>query len=272
MLETNIYSTHLAGIIPIAGEQLNFNMPWTDSLMPINQNYHALERAINTAAQAGCNTIWIILHRETQPLIRKKIGEWIYDPETIWKGHNVFFNKVEIPIYYVAINPRDRGRRDSFGWSALYGARVSSYISMKISKWVIPKKFFIVSPFGVMDDETIKNSRELLKSNKNIYFSYENKSFLDNTYLPFTFTQQEFEKCRIFFKEKYSGDETKKSFKDIFEPISLSEYSNINLNWFYNISSWDLYTKFLGSEHNKLCTRPKYMVNHKWWGLVKDKE
>lgn len=270
MIETNLYSTHIAGIIPIAGIPLDFNMPWDDCLIPVHQNYHAVERAVHTAAVAGCSTIWIISYRETQPLIKKKIGEWVYDPESIWKPPNVFFNKKEIPIYYVAINPKDRRRRDSQAWSVLYGAKVSSYVSMKISRWVIPRKFLVVSPYGVIDEEAIKSSRDIICGQPNIYFESNGKSFLDNEHLPFTFTQQEYEECKKFFIERYTGDETKKTFYDIFSPINLMSYSKIEPKWFYNISTWDGYSKFIGSEYNKLCARPKYMVTHKWWGLVKD--
>lgn len=271
MIETNIYSKHLAGIIPVASPPLDFNMPWADCLMPVHKNYFAIERAINTAALAGCNTIWIVLHKEAQPLIRKKIGEWIYDPETIWNPRNVFLNKVEIPIYYIAINPVDRNRRDSQAWSALYGAKVSSYVSMKISKWVIPKKFFVVSPYGVIDDQIIKTSRASLMKDKNVCFSYNSKTFLDNTHLPFTFTQEEYKICSADFKQKYTGDETKKTFFEIFEKIDINQYETHSPEWFYNISNWDSYSKFLGSEHVNLCTRPKYMVKHEWYGLIKDR-
>jgi len=271
VIETNKYSTHLAGIIPVAGTPLDFNMPWGDCLMPIHQNYHAIERAVNTASLAGCNTIWIVLYRETQPLIKKKLGEWIYDPETIWKSPNVFFNKIETPIYYVSINPRDRQRRDSQGWSTLYGSKVASYISMKLSKWLIPKRFLVVSPYGVIDDDIIRDSRSLLRGTENVAFTSSGKSFLNDEYLPFTFTQKEFEECKKLFAERYTGDETKKKISEIFEPVKLDTFTQVEANWFYNISNWDGYSKFIGSEHNKLCARPKYMVTHKWWGFVKDK-
>jgi len=270
VIETNQYSRHLAGIIPLAGPPLDFNMPWHDSMIPINSGYHAVERAINTAALAGCNTIWVILHREAQPLIRKKIGEWIYDPESIWKGYNVFFNKIEVPIYYVCVNPIDRYRRDSLAWSSLYGAKVASYISAKISKWVLPKKFLVVSPYGISNDETIKNCREILRSDKNIAIINNSKTFLDNIHSPFSFSQKEYEECRKNFKQKYTGDETRKTFGEVFESIKLESYDKIEADWFYNISSWEGYRQFLSSQHNILCQRPKYMVNHEWWGLVKD--
>ena len=62
-------SFHLAGIIPIAGQDLDFNMPWHDCLMPIAQNYLAVERAVVECAYAGCETIWVVCHDDMQPLI-----------------------------------------------------------------------------------------------------------------------------------------------------------------------------------------------------------
>jgi hypothetical protein len=36
---------HLAGIVPVASQALDFDFPWHDSCMPISQNYLAIERA-----------------------------------------------------------------------------------------------------------------------------------------------------------------------------------------------------------------------------------
>lgn len=270
-METNNLSQHLAGIVPVAGLPLDYNMPWHDSLMPIHQNYHAVERAVHTAAMAGCQTIWVVLHRESQPLIKKKITSWVYDPVHVWQKPNPFFSKKEIPVYYVAINPKDRGRRDSQAWSTIYGARVASYISLKISRWVLPKRFLVVSPYGVSCEDSIRDARMELRSTKNVLFSNNGKTFLDNEHLPFTFDADGYKKCREAFKQNYSGTDDNKTFREIFSPIDTKSYNNINLNWFYNISHWDGYSSFLGSEHNKLCVRPKYLVSHKWWGFSKDK-
>ena len=35
----NMSSFHLAGIVPIAGQKLDFDFPWHDCLQPINKNY-----------------------------------------------------------------------------------------------------------------------------------------------------------------------------------------------------------------------------------------
>jgi len=270
-METNNLVHHVAGIIPVAGEPLNFNMPWHDSMMPVHKDYHAVERAVHSAAVAGCQTIWIILHRETQPLIKKKITSWIYDPSNVWRGSNVYFNKKEIPVYYVAINPKDRKRRDSQAWSALYGARVASYVSLKISRWVVPKRFLVVSPYGVSCEETLKENRYLIRASQNVLFKYNGKTFLDDEHIPFTFDANGYKTCKDYFRENYSGNDSDKKFSDVFKKIDVSTYRTLELPWHYNISDWDKYRLFLSSEHSKLCTRPKYMVKHKWHGLIPDK-
>lgn len=270
-METNSYSHHIAGIIPVAGQPLDYNMPWHDSLMPIHQDYHAVERAVHSAAMAGCQTIWVVLHREAQPLIKKKITSWVYDPIHIWEGTNPFMNKKEIPVYYVAINPKDRKRKDSQAWSVLYGAKIASYISLKISRWVVPKRFLVISPYGVTCEESLRRSRLDIKSTQNVLFTYNNKTFLDNEHLPFTFDAEQYKLCKEHFRLNYKGDDTNKSFKDLFSVINAQSYRNIAVDYHYNISNWDGYRAFLASEHNKLCERPKYLVKHKWHGFVPDK-
>ena len=76
-------SFHLAGIIPVSGQDLGFNMPWHDCLMPVAQNYLAVERAVVECAYAGCETIWVVCHDDMQPLIRHRLGDWVSDP--VWE-------------------------------------------------------------------------------------------------------------------------------------------------------------------------------------------
>lgn len=270
-METNDLSYHLASIIPVAGQPLDYNMPWNDALMPIHQDYHAVERAVHTAAMAGSNTIWVVLYRETQPIIKKKLSSWIYDPIHVWEKPYVFFNKREIPIYYVAISPKDRRRRDSFAYSILHGARVASYISLKISRWVVPKRFLVVSPYGVVDEESIRAARIDLKGKDKTRFAYDNKTFLDNEHIPFTFDAEDYKLCKDNFKKIFYNNSTNATVGEVFEPLKANVYRDLPLDWYYNISSWDGYSRFIGSQHNKTCTRPKYMVTHKWRGFVKDK-
>jgi len=76
----NSHSFHLAGIVPVAGQKLDFNFPWHDCLQPIGKNYLAVERAVLECAYAGCETIWVVCHNDMQPLIKHRLGEYVLDP------------------------------------------------------------------------------------------------------------------------------------------------------------------------------------------------
>jgi hypothetical protein len=136
---------------------------------------------------------------------------------------------------------------------------------------MIPKRFLVIPPYGVVADEAMKASRNLLRGQHNIVYTKDDKTFLDNEYMPFTFDMDGYEICRKKFKDEYTGNETRKTYNDIFSQIDLSRYAKIQMPWFYNISSWDGYSNFIGSKHNLLCSRPPYMISKKWYGLVKDK-
>jgi hypothetical protein len=73
-------STHLAGIIPVVQNTLNFEMPWHDCMMPIAPDYMALEHSVYECAMAGCHTIWIVAAEDVSPLARKRIGDFVQDP------------------------------------------------------------------------------------------------------------------------------------------------------------------------------------------------
>ena len=104
---------HLAGIVPIAGQPLDFNMPWHESLMPLAPGYLAVERAVLECAYAGCETIWIVCADDVTPLLRYHIGEIIQDP--VYTYRHFELNKAEVKrpirIYYVPINIRDINKR-----------------------------------------------------------------------------------------------------------------------------------------------------------------
>ena len=73
--ENNTNYFHLAGIIPVAGQALDFDQLWPDCMMPIAPNYTLIEAAVAECAWAGCDTIWIICNDDIAPAIKKKIGE-----------------------------------------------------------------------------------------------------------------------------------------------------------------------------------------------------
>ena len=142
---------NLAGIIPVAGQPLDFNFPWHDSLMPIGHNYLAVEKAVFDCVVAGCNTIWLVCPKDMQPLIRYRLGDWVVDPVRYDKGHTFGSRpKVyEVPIYYTPMHPKDTGRRDCLAWSIITGAQYAWHVSKKISRFAHPDKYFVSFPYGM---------------------------------------------------------------------------------------------------------------------------
>lgn len=282
MIETgtqNISSFHLAGIVPIAGQKLNFNMPWHDSLMPIAQDYLAVERAVLECAWAGCETIWVVCHRDVQCLVKERLGEWIQDPVQLLQDRFYQSNiHRRIPIYYVPIHPKDRDRRDCLSWSALYGALSAYHISNRLSKWVIPDKFYCAFPYGVYDPSQIREQRKKISSKAPFYLTHKGQSVKTGEYLGFTFDGEDFKTCRrelrvagtpsrdpvtnkrIPVEERWSARFF--SVDKVFQYVIFGEDEGCEINGYSRIDNWDDYVKFMsfGEKHQK----PDFFKPKKW--------
>lgn len=291
--QKDVSAFHLAGIVPVAGQKLDFQFPWHDSLMPIANNYTAIEHAIVQCCHAGCETIWIVAHREMQPILRDRIGDWILDYSSI---RQAAFSKLcqgdklkQIPIYYVPIHPKDRERRDCLAWSVIYGSLRAFHISKMISSWIVPDKYFVSFPYGINHLQSIFDSRSLISSPKNFYLTHNGKSIRDGEYLPFTFDKEDFKKFRhvirsgtgvytdvvwdteknrvasqnrLPLEQQYSA----RSFTldKVFGCATLEGNNVASTAWHYRIDSWEKYIQFLASEEAKKLKRPKYFKYHEW--------
>ena len=191
---------NMPAIIPVAGMKTEFGMEWDSSLMPVGPNYTAIEATIFECLHAGCSSIWIVANDDLAPLVKKHIGEWVYDPVYFWDNYvnnHIVQRRTHIPIYYVPILPKDRDRRDSYGWSALFGMHSAWWVSFRISKWVIPKKYFVSFPHNAYDFWTLREHRkQLFNTTKNFFFTHEGKTIKDNLPLPFTMRGEDFIQCR----------------------------------------------------------------------------
>ena len=250
---------HFAGIVPIGGQKLDFNMPWHDSLIPVGQNYLAVERAVYECAAAGCDTIWIVGHKGTSPIVRRRIGDFIIDPTSLFsKWHHT--KRREVPIFYVPVLPRDYDMRDSLAWSVLHGADCAFRVSCFISKWTAPKKFYCAFPYGISSTDFIRDYRKQFVSvDKNIIFSHNGKTVKDNLHIPFVFNADDYKKCRDIVRKKNIQDwELRKeknarqfTLAEVFEPLDTVNNSVVELPWFHDISSWKNYCDYTSSEHAK---------------------
>jgi len=266
---------NLAGIIPIAGQILDFTMPWHDSLMPIGQNYLAVEKAVFDCAVAGCDTIWLVCPKDIQPLIRYRLGDWVMDPIKYFTGVKFakYPNHYEIPIYYCPVEPRDVDRRDSLSWSVITGAQYAWRVGAKISRYTTPDKYFVAFPYGMFSPYYMKDWRTKIRSDESFLISSENKTYKDGEYLPFTFFPEEFLEVRKKFRksenkghnaagerlsreERYTGRYFTHDF--VFGDIGSEKPHELEIPWYYNVASWEGLKNWLGSE-NKL-DRPKDII------------
>ena len=274
---------HLAGIIPVANLKTDFNLQTPDVLTPINAGFTAIQKSVFECAMAGCNTIWIVANDDLAPVVRRVVGEWTYDP--VYYSSPVGFSsegRKEVPIYYVPIHPKDRERRDSYGWSVLYGAYSAWKVAFKISKWITPDKYYVSFPMSVYDVYDIRQHRQLINHKTNNFFlSYDGDTVKDNKPIAFTFTGEDFKQCRRSVNKQTTREylppspgqqyPTQKrplnerwsarhfNFQTIFEKVSKKNATIVNLDWYYDISNWSGYRSFLASD---FCveTPPKHLT------------
>lgn len=280
-------SFHLAGIIPVSGPDLDFNMPWHDSLMPIGQDYLAVERSVVECAYAGCETIWIVCSDDIQPLIRYRLGDYVQDP--VWVSRRFEYDRrgqqKPIPIYYVPIFQKDRNKRDCLSWSVLHGATVATKISSALSQWLKPNKYFVSFPYGVYYYSLWKEHRKKLSSDKKYMLSYRGETVRNGKYLGFTMDPEDIQKIKELVYEKSTGlykdtNNTERlsleerfsyrnlTLEDVFSDLSDKEYEKIEINTYWDIDNWERYCNYI-AERGQEAKRPsEHLLRYKEWNGI----
>ena len=278
-------ASHMAGIIPVANLQTDLETPFEPVLTLVAPGYTAIQKSVLECAIAGCRTIWIVCGDDTAPIIRQIVGEWIFDPVYLSRPHVRFpsEHQREIPIYYVPIHPKDMDRRDSYGWSALYGIASAWRVASKISRWLLPDKYFISFPLGLHNVYGLRPLRQQISSTEgNFFLSHKEQTVLDNLPLSFTMSGDDFLQCRrqvnsLTTKEYYNTDEQYPSeklplserwsarhfdFATVFGPTDRTNAVDHEVDWYYDASQWEEYRNYLGSENfikkpAKILTQPR---------------
>lgn len=274
---------HLAGVIPVANLHTDFEFNFPEILLPLNNGFTAIQKSVVECAYAGCSTIWIVANPDMAPVVRKTVGDWIYDPVYLGRqryGENSEHRR-EIPIYYCNILPKNMGRRDSYGWSVLSGVYASWITSNKISKWIVPDKYYVSFPMGVFDISKIRDNRSLINdANNNFTLTVDNKTVKDNLPLSFTMFGEDYINCRRDVnskttKEFYNTTEgeqypskklpidqrwsaRKFSFSDVFNKLSIDLKHSYSPDKFYDVSTWDGYQEYMGSDF--ILEKPYHML------------
>jgi len=264
---------HLAGIIPVANLKTDFNLDIPACMMPVDAGFTAIQKSVFECAIAGCSTIWIVANNDLAPIVRKRVGEWVHDPVYYYRKYvrNYPEARREIPIYYVPVHPKDMDRRDSYGWSALYGMYSAWWIGNSLSAWLTPEKYYVSFPMSAYNIYSLRRVRKMIKDkDKNFFLTHEGKTVKDNIPLGFTMFAEDYLNCRrdvnkkttktfinpppgelpsekLPLEERWSARHFE--FNEVFEKLDVDAGNKVNLDWYYDIGSWDGYRRFLGSDN-----------------------
>ena len=262
-IQNNLANFHMAGIIPVSGSDIEANpVPWHKCLTQIGENLLAVERSVLECNFAGCESIWIICNEEIQPLIKHRIGDYVVCFESLARSKYVPYpqTKIEqIPIFYVPIPAYSRTKRDNIAWSILHGANEAFMVSAKISKWLVPNKYFVSFPYGVYDPRIAAEGKKLYFSEQNVFISHQNRTVAHNLYTGFTFRPNDFKIIRRKVKEECTGMSLTRPVEDRWSSryYSLDKFYNcdnieniqfIEIDRYQSCDDWPSYKKYLQSE------------------------
>ncbi|MAH48821.1 hypothetical protein CMI37_23540 [Candidatus Pacearchaeota archaeon] len=278
---------NMPAIIPVAG-MINdeFGMAWDASLMPVAPNYTAIESAIYECLNMGVSSIWIVANDDIAPLIRHRIGEWATDIDSIKRGtfkRHPSANHKEIPIYYVPIHPGHRGKVDNYAWSIIWGCNVAYWIMKMMSKWVTPDQYYISFPLGVLDIHEVYNNRIIMRKGAPSYFSHNGKTIKDGELLSFVLEPEEWRRAKHIITtnaaewkapeegsgmiphEKLPVGERRKSLKYTLQDVfgGGPQGTEVEINEFYNLTTWDGYVTLLQSELGQRMKRPSNKIMYR---------
>ena len=241
----NALSKHIAGIVPVSKINSDFDLIFHPCVMPIENGFYAIQRSIVECAFAGCKTIWVICDDSIAPLIKKICGDFIQDPIAIINSKYKVFpqeNLKSIPIFYSPLSYKNQNK-EGLGVSVLDGITACFAVSSNISKWVVPQRYYVSSPYGVYDPYLIKEQRDKILSHDSFVFNFENKSVFTNDHLGFSLSPKQFKHCNYLYKRM--NTKTQFSLDIIFgDDIMRENMATSHVDSYFNIKDWKGYQTF----------------------------
>ncbi len=195
-------SKHIAGVIPVANVETEIEMIAPLCLAPISNGFTLLQRSVLECAYAGCKTIWIVCSDVDGPLIKRVCGDFVVDPYSLsdmrfkkYPSENVKY----IPIFYVPVSYKNSEKR-GIGVSVVEGVLASFSVSSKMSKWLVPERYYVSSPYGVYDPTTLKGEKTTIKKSEAVFLEATGASVLSGNHIGFSFGAEKFKHCNYLFK------------------------------------------------------------------------
>lgn len=270
----------MVGIIPLDGYDHNEELPYAPWLKPLVEDLTLVESAVLQCAFVGCKQIIIVCEERSARMLKRHLGEWVESPKGFFIPYMPFPKdyRVQIPIYYTRIPEKDRRQRGSASWAIIHGANFSNAMARRVTKWSLPRSFFVTFPWTAIDFWEMKERAYDATRAKQSYFSHEGKTVWDGEYIPFIFDQKSFAAMRANFHEKNTlvyraiseykeGDKWRERLPKeeqysgrhfpidkLVEPVVKEGMKEIALDEYYNAFTWEGYSKAVGNFTHK---RPK---------------
>lgn len=241
---------NLAGIIPIAGYQNEYNTILPDYLHPLAVDYYPIHKSVMECAFAGCDTIWVVCNYDYMRMVKNFIGDSIIDPITYERfyfnkhGKKIYKRK-RIPIMYIAMDMKYL-KYCSIPFSILYGAYMVKRVSNKISKWAKPDKYFVSFMNQQYDINGLYDVRKHLISSKPFFVSHNGKTVLDNETSAFTFDYKD-----LYQILKWSKIKNNISLQDAFQKMKTEDSYVWEPKYCFNTKTWEGLREYMGSPYTE---------------------
>ena len=147
------------------------------------------------------------------------------------------------------------------------------YISYRISKWVIPQKYYVSFPHSIHDIYQLRADRLAIShTRKNYFLTHEGKTIKDGLPISFSMRGKDFINCRRRINElttrTYEPPKEGETYEDmmklpleerwsarwfdletIFEKVSEEEAAYNEVEWYHDLTTWEGYRTYLGSRN-----------------------
>lgn len=243
-MNTRIESTsskHIAGIVPVAAVRTDIDLVLPPSMLPIENGFYNVQRAILECAYVGCNTIWVVCSDSEAKLIQSVCGDFVmnmYDYERSMHSAMPGDNRKMIPIIYTPLSFKYQNKKGII-LSMIEGVRASFHVSKSISKWMVPYKYYVANPYGVYSPE-IDSIKTRIGGTANFFVKFDGRTAMDGENLGFCLGVDEAKHCSYLIK-RIRGNRDFDLDIILDNDILRSNFDTYEVGKYHNIQNWKGY-------------------------------
>lgn len=248
-------SKHIAGIIPVAKVQTDIDLVVPTALLPIGNGFYNIQRAIVECCYAGCDTVWVVCEESEAAILKRVCGDFVLNMHDYERSKYSKFpsdNRRVVPIFYAPLSFKHQNKI-GLGVSVMDGIHASFHVSSKISKWSMPHKYYVSSPYGVYSPEVNRLRTEIV-SDGSFFLSHDGKTAIDGENLGFCLSVDHVKHCSYLFKK--TNVKTQFSLDIILNNDKVKKNLKVSkIDMYHNIQNWEGYQ---GMWQEPLVIYPKY--------------